>query len=733
MVPVLAYPSPLFNADEKIIGAFKVMVDVSEFRKIEMVLRSQEREYRTLLENSVDVIIRYDRNARRLYMNPVSLGMGQSASQFLGKTPSETGMASGKPGVVGRSFVSLVPLVGGQPQPLQIEDHSQVAIRYEQAIFDVVRSKRKSEYELAWVEAGERGVYHLNFVPELDENGDVVSVLTIGRDISARKAAEERLALREREYRTLIENAPVLIVRYDADLNRTFVNKAWEKSSGVYAEDVAGKPMGGSGRLPLNTDDGYVEKLRQALETGKPQHIEFNWQSPFGSNLFLEYNIVPEFDENEKQVGVLAVGHDITERKRLEEERLQLEMRLEATRTLQSLGQLAGGIAHDFNNLLGAIMGFAQFIAEDAEQESDTARHAWHILTAGKHGKALVEQILSFSRRGEMEADIFPLAVAVRKIEDILRMALPSSLHIDLNIADEDALIEGDQEQIGQVILNLVINAKDAYDGKQGDVAIAVRPPALSEAVTRKLVSHESVAAPTMWSEPDGAVYTVYGSIKATQPTIALVVEDHGKGMGEEVMERMFNPFFTTKEKGRGTGLGLTVVEDIVISHGGALVMRSRPGQGTTVNVIFPRSSNKTIKLERCKVVQRFTTDALASIRILVVDDDIDFGDMLVTALERRGAEVASANEPGDVLEALRENPGPWHVLITDQTMPGMLGSDVIEQAKAIRPDLPCILCTGHAEGISEEQFYKAGADAVMRKPLDLEKLSETIVRLVKR
>lgn len=567
--------------------------------------------------------------------------------------------------------------------------------------------------------------------PLHDAEGRVIGAFNIMIDVTEAKRYEEELRSRQREYRTLIDNAPILVVRYDTNLNRKFVNKAWQALSGIPFDDAVAKHP-----APLLQVDAYAAKLRETLESGTSQTIEFAWTRPDGAVLQLEYTIVPEIDENGATLGVLSVGHDITERTHLEEERVRLAERDDAMRRWEALGQLAGGIAHDFNNLLGAIMGYAEFIVEDAKPNDDVVVHARRILSAGKRGRELVSQILTFSRsrRSEIRRTKFPLASVVDEIRHILEVAVPSSTRMAFDLEQGDAQIEGDWDQMGQLILNLAINASDALNGNPGDVAVEVRPPALTPPIMNALSALTSETDIKTWTDPGNSVHAVLGKYDPSVPSVALIVRDQGTGMDEACMRQIFTPFFTTKDKGQGTGLGLAVVQGVVRSHDAALAVESRLGEGTSFMVILPVASwhgERRRDLHGRK--RQDTASTLASVRILLVDDDADFRAMLDTALKRKGGEVSAYSDPLDALEAVRQDPAGWDALVTDQTMPGMRGTDLIREVKAIRPGLPCLLCTGYDGKLIEDGLPDGGADALFHKPIDIKALLKALSRYIGR
>jgi PAS domain S-box-containing protein len=551
-------------------------------------------------------------------------------------------------------------------------------------------------------------------------NGEVTGAFNVIVDISAMKKLEAELRSASNRYRKVLDTIPNLIVRYNKDLHRIYVNRAWEKLSGLKADEVLLSSNAGAGKDPAPIIPAYFEKLTQAFDTGMPQQAFFNWTNAYGIDLRLNYTIIPEFAEDGEVTSVLAVGLDETERWHAEQERKHLDQRIQETRKLEALGQLAGGIAHDFNNLLGAILGFAKFIEEDADPDKPTAHHAERIIIAGKRGKALVQQILAFSRKNVPSRSCFLLNKLVLEMIELLSTVLPSTTHIHFDPKSIDLEVEADRDQIGQVLMNLVVNASDALHGNPGMVTLSVSPANLDRPHLTRLKMNSPLRGIDSWSDDEGNSYAVLGSVEAGRNYLSLSIEDDGIGIDQDTLPNIFTPFFTTKDKARGTGLGLAVVFGIVLSHEGALTVETKTGTGTRFEILLPCTG---LKSSTSQGSMRIALPKQLShrLRILLVDDDPDFGDMLQIAFERRGFEVAYCAGPNDALAALSDSPDYWDVLITDQTMPSMLGTNLIKEALRIRPSLPCILCTGNVDGLDEAKLDETGVRALVHKPFLIE------------
>lgn len=561
--------------------------------------------------------------------------------------------------------------------------------------------------------------------------GGFIAVLS---DITERKRSEQQMRESEERYRALFGSAGDAIFLMEGariiDCNPRAAELFWRRREDMIGEaphrfSPAFQPDG-----RLSEEKGAA--MLAATMAGEPQNYEWVHERPDGTAFHVEVSLTSVARRGRPYI--FSLVRDITERRRREEQQRRLEQQLQQARKLEALGQLAGGVAHDFNNLLGAILGFSQFIMEDSAPGSGVHRHAERIALAGERAKGLVRQILTFSRRGEVARTAFDLGQLAVETEGLLRASLPSSTRLEVDTTGEPLVVDGDRVQIGQVALNLCINANDALGDRPGVVRLTVQPtdplcPGLARLADRS-VAPELVPTTELWRDGEGWAYAATGGYDPSRPYLSLVVSDSGQGMEPQVLERIFEPFFTTKDKGRGTGLGLAVVHSIVIHHGGAMVVRSRPGHGTEFQVALPRSQ----EIPAAEAPGEWGGAPVAALRgrVLVVDDDVDFGDMLVTALERRGFEVAPCGSARDALEIFEEDPEAWDVLVTDQTMPEMRGIDLVRAVRAIRPDLHCIICTGYSTTLTEASAAEAGAMAVVHKPVELDALVAMVARAVK-
>ncbi len=384
--------------------------------------------------------------------------------------------------------------------------------------------------------------------------------------------------------------------------------------------------------------------------------------------------------------------------------------------------------------MLGASLGFARFIAEDTEPKSRVNAYAARILSASQRARELIQQILAFSRRENAPRQPMALARLVEESAEFLRATVPSTLAIEVRNDFPEAWSIVNPTQITQILVNLCLNAADAMEGRPGTLVLALERLPASDPRLAGLASEEAGGLPRLElaSTPAGVSRCYAGTLRAGCSYLALSVRDQGSGMAPDILAKIFDPFFTTTPRGQGTGLGLPVVQRLVLAHEGAIVITTRPDKGTTFDIILPvsqRASHDIVEaVTRVAGVEPASAVPATRGRVLVVDDDLHFGDMMSTALDRAGYEVGVCGRPSEAIEVFTEQPLLWDVLVSDQTMPEMSGLEMIGRLKALNPDLRCILCTGYASsGLTAKAAQAGGADVFFHKPVDIDRLVAVI------
>jgi PAS domain S-box-containing protein len=506
-------------------------------------------------------------------------------------------------------------------------------------------------------------------------------------------------ALREGEasLRSIFRVAPIGIgVVHDRVLIQ--VNDRICEMLGYAAEELEGR----SARMLYPTDEDFEfvgrEKYVQ-IRAGGTGSVETRWQRKNGEIINVLLSSTP-LDPSDWSKGITFTALDITTGKQAEQERLRLEDRLRQAQKMEAIGTLAGGIAHDFNNILAAIIGFAELAKIGAQSNVEITEAITEVLKASFRARDLVRQILTFSRQTETEFGPIRIKLIVKEALKLLRASLPSTIQVRQDLASE-GLVLGDPTQIHQVVMNLCTNAYQAMQEMGG---------ALEVSLSETLIT--ASPSPDLKVLPQGTC-------------LRLRVRDSGPGIDPAIIHRIFDPYFSTKEKGKGTGLGLAVVHGIVKSHRGAIQVSSRLGEGATFDVYFPM-------VQATAAAAAAPEEAMVGgrERILFVDDEPSIQFLGKQMLGSLGYEVTTCDTAIAALELFRSDPSAFDLVITDMTMPLLTGDRMAIEMMRLRPDLPVIICTGFNELLSKESVRQIGIRALLMKPF-LKNEAATVIRQV--
>lgn len=508
------------------------------------------------------------------------------------------------------------------------------------------------------------------------------------KEIHERKQAEEALKESEAHLRTLVRTIPDLVWLKDQQGIYLFCNSRFESFFGAKEKDIIGK-----------TDYDFVDKEladffrkhdKVAMAKGKPSKNEEEVTfADDGHSEILETIKTPMYRNDGQLAGVLGIGRDITDRKRAELEKSRFEEQYRQTQKIEAIGALAGGVAHDFNNILGIILGNTELAIDDVPKWNPVRLNLEEIRTASHRAKDVVRQLLSFARKTKLEKKPTNIIPVIKESLQLMRSSIPTSTEIRQNIPKDIDTILADPTQINQVLINLCTNADHAMpDG--GVIEVTLKNVELDEDTAAEHLELNS------------------GSY------VNLTISDTGHGISQEEIGRIFDPYFTTKEVGKGTGIGLAVVHGIVKEHNGLITAESELGKGTSFSLFFP-----VIKQEA--VVETETDEELptGSEKILFIDDEESIVELGRQRLERLGYKVEATTSPIEALELFRSHPDKFDLVITDLTMPKMPGDKLVQEILNIRPDIPVILCTGFSKKIDEKKSKEIGAADYIEKPLD--------------
>lgn len=525
--------------------------------------------------------------------------------------------------------------------------------------------------------------------------------ITAIRDITERKQAERESSSQERYQRALLDNFPFMVWLKDIEGCFLAVNQPFAVAAGFSGpDDLVGKTD--LDIWPRDLAQAYRTDDREVMVTRQKKEMEEEVASE-GTLKWFETYKSPVFDVDGELLGTVGFSRDITERKQVESKQKELEEQLYQKQKLEALGVMAGGIAHDFNNILAIILSNIELIEPALSKNNSVQGAIQHIKIAIFRARELVKQIISF-RAAEKDFEQVNIAVVIDKTLELLRDTIPSSVDI-LKIIDDECrnlTIHAAPAQIQQVLINLCNNAVYAMNEK-GLLEISL-----------SLVNVETEDLQSLDTLPSGAY-------------LNLTVKDNGAGISKDSLEKIFDPFFTTKAVGEGCGIGLSVINGIIKSHAGIITADSVVGQGSTFQIFLPINDKPEIKQEKIPAGKSHRKDE----RILFVDDEELLGHAMKQAFDHQGFVVTVETNSIRALTLFQNNPEEFDLVITDQTMPGLSGTELIVELLKIRPNLLTILCTGYSGKVSEYEAKKLGVREVCLKPLSLAQLAQTVRRVL--
>ncbi len=518
-------------------------------------------------------------------------------------------------------------------------------------------------------------------------------LLAQSRDVTERM--REELKQSEAKYRAIFENKGTASGIYGQNGIILECNAVFEELSGYSKTEIVDKMKWSDFVVPEDLARLLSYDAQRAREgASPPSHYECRITNKTGEvkTVIVNINLV-----GHQRIVTLT---DITARKRAEKEGEKLQAQLLQAQKMESIGTLAGGIAHDFNNILSSILGYSELALLDLPLESPLRNKLEAIYTSGKKARELVAQILAFSRNDQQVRSPVKLHLAVEDALKLLRHAIPSTIQIETEIAS-DCRIMGDPSRIDQIIMNLCTNAYQAMLETGGKLKISLSRAELTEETGKTI------------GIPSG----FYGK---------LVIADTGVGIPEIQLARIFEPYFTTKEKGKGTGLGLAVVHGIVKSHKGAILVKSKLGKGTRFEVYLPLTRQESVAVQNTA-----TNIAGGSERILLVDDQRDVLQIETEILELLGYDVTGMISAPQALDHFAGHSDRYDLVITDMTMPNMTGDRLAEQLRRISPHIRILLITGFSELITKEKAETMGIDGFLTKPVQLSHMAKTIRQVI--
>jgi signal transduction histidine kinase/DNA-binding response OmpR family regulator len=521
-----------------------------------------------------------------------------------------------------------------------------------------------------------------------------------------RHCVEEQMRESERFLRSTLDALSAHIAIIDRTGNILATNMAWRR----FSDSLGGHIMRCREQTNYFTSSGavqcenaqdvcsaevFAEGTRAVLEKEKDR---FEMEYPIHSHqgkLWFHGQVTLFPSGNERKV---VVAHEnITDRKKAEAEQLRLSAQLRRAYKMEAIGTLAGGIAHDFNNILASVLGYVELSLLDLEKGSQLEKNLQEVYQAGIRAKELVKQILTFARKDESHIQPTQISAIAKEASKLIRSTIPTSIEVRLTV-ESNAFAMAEPTQIHQIFMNLFTNAAHAMENDGGILAITI--------------------AETTLDKSFGSMHTAF----TPGDYLKITVSDTGTGISSDKLEKIFDPYFTTKGGKEGTGLGLSVVHGIVRNHGGEITVESKMGQGTTFTIYLPRCAQKATNH-----IAIFKKLPKGSERILFVDDEISITDMNTQRLGLLGYKVTAVSNSPEALRRLMAAPDKFDLIITDMTMPRMSGVQLSIEAQKIKPNIPIILCTGYSKKISKEKASHIGIRALLMKPVAIREMAETI------
>ncbi len=517
------------------------------------------------------------------------------------------------------------------------------------------------------------------------------------------RKAQNELLISQKKYTDLYDFAPVGYLTINDKGLILAANQSAADMLGIPRKFLINNPL--TSYISTDNQDIHYFSRKILLEKKKQQTCEMRMQKKDGS----QFDVLAKYVVNsdvDGESGRFRMGiTDISARKTAEKRQASLELQLRQAHKMEAIGTMTGGIAHDFNNILAVVLGYANMAIHDVPELSPAEHKLKQIVKVGNRAKDLISHLLSFSRMPGSVQDhaLVSLSPLVKEVLKFQRSIIPTTIDIRSDIDENCGQIMGDPTQVHQVLMNFCTNATHAMEEKGGTLEVTLERTKFTENDLK--------------NEPDlhGGTY------------LRLVVADTGHGMTPEIIEKIFDPYFTTKEDDKGSGMGLSVVLSIVKNHGGFVKVESEPGKGSTFNVFFPWIKEKIIAVEPDKIEDIPT----GSEKILFVDDEKMLTDIGKAMLENLGYSVTTKNDSSEALELFQSDPAWFDLVITDQLMPTFTGSELAKHFLKSRPDIPIILCTGYSGIIDEEKAKKIGIREYILKPVELHNLSKLIRKVL--
>ena len=649
--------------------------ELRERRQAQAALKKSEERYRSVVEDLSEFILRWQPDGRVLFAN-------DAYCRYKKKTKAQ---------IVDSNVADLF-------SSNAFDQAKQIIARLtpEHPLAPSEIFKLDPEKQPNWEEWTDRGIF--------SEAGQLIEIQSVGRNITVRKLAEKALRESENRFHSFFNSNPEGIILVDLEGHVLDANRSLLEMTGYPLDEIQGKAYQSLVRPRYYPQ---VKRNFAAMLGGlvRDDTLEIEYVNKAGDNIPVEVRGWVITDEKNQPVAIGGFIRDITREKLLAADKAALEGQLQQTQKMEAIGTLAGGIAHDFNNILSGILGYAELALGEADDSNTALMHyLTGVLDACRRARDLVQQILKFSRRDDSALMPLSLAPLLKEAAKLLRSTLPATIQVKEKITAELDTVIADATQLHQVIMNLGANAYHAMRETGGTLTFALQNRLLTE--PRYFLT---------LTIPPGEY-------------IKLSISDTGPGIPNEMKERIFEPYFTTKEKQEGTGLGLSVTFGIIKNLNGLIEVERSDARATTFAVYLPLGKNAgTHAPSRSHRLPRGRRES-----ILCVDDENVFLEVVQKHLEELGYQVRACSSSVQALEHLRADPAAFDLIITDQTMPEMTGVQLAADIRAINQTLPLILCTGYSEAVTAQTAKRLGITNILMKPITRSELARTVHRVLR-